>query len=179
MYRNILVAVDGSPVSALALKKAIELARITHARLCLFHALDELSISTALDPSRSYVGGWRAALVKQGEALLAEAAAAARQAGLEVETSLRDGFSGPVHVEIAEKAKAWGADLIVAGTHGRRGIHRLLLGSCAEQILRHAPVPVLLFRMPASSGGTQAAASSSVHTRPCATESNTPVDQRA
>lgn len=150
MYRNIFVAIDGSPASTLALKKAVELAAIAKARLCLFHALDELSISTALDPSRSYIGNWKAMLVQQGGVLLEKAAATAKQSGVDAETFLHDGFTGPVYKEVAEKARDWGADLIVAGTHGRRGIQRLLLGSCSEQIMRYATIPVLLVRMPES-----------------------------
>jgi nucleotide-binding universal stress UspA family protein len=59
---------------------------------------------------------------------------------------------------VIEQAKAWGADLIVIGTHGRRGVGRLLLGSDAEQIVRMAPVPVLLVRAPEVKEGTAAPA---------------------
>ena len=47
---------------------------------------------------------------------------------------------------VIAKAKEWGAQLIVLGTHGRRGVGRMLLGSDAEQVLRQSPVPVLLVR---------------------------------
>jgi len=53
---------------------------------------------------------------------------------------------------VAEQASIWKADLIVIGTHGRRGAKRLLMGSDAEQIVRSAPAPVLLVRMPAVKG---------------------------
>jgi nucleotide-binding universal stress UspA family protein len=43
-------------------------------------------------------------------------------------------------------AKEWSADLIVCGTHGRRGLRRIVMGSDAEYIVRHAPVPILLIR---------------------------------
>lgn len=49
---------------------------------------------------------------------------------------------------IVEQAKAWDAEMIVIGTHGRRGVGRMLLGSDAEQTVRIAPVPVLLVRSP-------------------------------
>ncbi len=55
-------------------------------------------------------------------------------------------------------ARAWGADLIVLGTHGRRGLARVLMGSDAEQIARTAPVPVLLVRLPAGADGSAASA---------------------
>jgi nucleotide-binding universal stress UspA family protein len=139
MYRNILVAIDGSPASALALKKAIELAAITKARLCLFHALDELSISTALDSSRSYVGNWKAVLLQEGQAFLDEAAAKARQAGIETETCLQDGFAGPVHMEIAEKAKAWGGGPD-CGRHTRPPRHP---AAVSGELRRADPAPCL------------------------------------
>jgi nucleotide-binding universal stress UspA family protein len=47
---------------------------------------------------------------------------------------------------VVDEAKRWGAELIVIGTHGRRGVGRMLMGSDAEQILRLSPVPVLLVR---------------------------------
>ena len=49
---------------------------------------------------------------------------------------------------VANAARLWNADLIVVGTHGRRGVGRMLLGSGAEQIVRLAPVPVLVVRSP-------------------------------
>ena len=72
----------------------------------------------------------------------------AASAGVEAETLL---FTSPVKRVcgvVVEQAKTWKADLIVIGTHGRHGVGRLLLGSDAEQILRLAPVPVLLVRSP-------------------------------
>ena len=47
---------------------------------------------------------------------------------------------------VADEARRWNADLIVVGTHGRRGVGRMLLGSGAEQVIRMAPVPVLVIR---------------------------------
>ena len=53
---------------------------------------------------------------------------------------------GPVGAAIVEYAEQWPADLIVIGTHGRRGIRRLAMGSDAEFVIRTTPVPVLLVR---------------------------------
>jgi hypothetical protein len=65
-----------------------------------------------------------------------------------VETVLRDNFAVPVHELIVTEAGAWPADLVVLGTHGRRGIGRVVLGSSAENVLRRSPIPVLLVRSP-------------------------------
>ncbi|MCG3189203.1 MAG: hypothetical protein LKCHEGNO_01489 [Burkholderiaceae bacterium] len=62
------------------------------------------------------------------------------------ETALNDTFTARVCDVVVQEALEWKADLIVIGTHGRRGASRLLLGSDAEQVLRLAPVPVLLVR---------------------------------
>jgi nucleotide-binding universal stress UspA family protein len=63
-----------------------------------------------------------------------------------VDVTLREMLAGRVFEQVLEEADAWKADLIVIGTHGRRGVRRMFLGSDAEQILRSASVPVLLVR---------------------------------
>ena len=65
-----------------------------------------------------------------------------------VDTVLVERTAARISERIVEQAKAWGAELIVIGTHGRRGVGRMLLGSDAEQTVRIAPVPVLLVRAP-------------------------------
>jgi nucleotide-binding universal stress UspA family protein len=62
----------------------------------------------------------------------------------DVDARLADGDGIDLPAIVAAEARAWGADLVVAGTHGRRGLDRLLLGSVAEGILRRSAVPVLL-----------------------------------
>jgi nucleotide-binding universal stress UspA family protein len=147
MYQRILVPVDGSPTSLRGLEEAIGLARLVGGRLRLIHAVDELSV--ALGGS----GGFMAAapdtfhLLRQGgEQVLASAKARVEAAGLTVDTVLDDTLGGRVCDLVARHAQQWPADLIVIGTHGRRGVGRLLMGSDAEQVLRLAPVPVLLVR---------------------------------
>jgi nucleotide-binding universal stress UspA family protein len=86
-------------------------------------------------------------LLRDGGAEILDAAKAqVEAAGLPVDTLLRDSFAGRVCDHVVEAAKAWDAQLIVIGTHGRRGAGRMFMGSDAEQILRQAPVPVLLVR---------------------------------
>ncbi|MFO7288052.1 MAG: universal stress protein [Gammaproteobacteria bacterium] len=81
-----------------------------------------------------------------GARLLQECESKAAQAGIAVGTSLIETPGGPAGEAIVNIADDIGADLIVCGTHGRRGLRRLVMGSDAEHIVRRASVPVLLVR---------------------------------
>ncbi|HET7877050.1 MAG TPA: universal stress protein, partial [Methylomirabilota bacterium] len=76
----------------------------------------------------------------------AKAGARAREAGVAVEPALLESDGRRVAAVVVDEARWWEADLIVVGTHGRRGLDRLLLGSVAEGVVRAAPVTVLLVR---------------------------------
>lgn len=88
----------------------------------------------------------RAPQVHVAHRILQALVAVVDAAGIEVDTVVYDSFSGVVHELVTQEANKWAAELSVLGTHGRRGIGRLVLGSGAESILRYAPVPVLLVR---------------------------------
>lgn len=146
-HRRILVAIDGSHASERALDEGIAIARLSHAELRVIHVVDDLSVSMAFNPYAGYYTGELISQLRQaGAQLLARAAARASAAGAVVYTALYDDLGLPVQERILEIARSWPADLIVMGTHGRRGVGRVLLGSCAEGVLRDAPVPVLLVR---------------------------------
>lgn len=146
MYQRILVPVDGSPTSTKGLGEAIALAKLTGAHLRLIHVIDELSFAMSMEGYVGYVGDWVEELRVGGRKLLQEAQAKAQAEGVQAETVLRDQLQGAIDQVVIAEAASWPADLIVIGTHGRRGIGRMLLGSSAESILRHASVPVLLVR---------------------------------
>lgn len=150
MYRRILVPVDGSPTSSAGLEAAMGLARLTGARLQLIHVVDELPFVMSVEGSGAMSGDVLALLRESGERVLAEARQRVEHEGIGVETLLFDSLDGRLADRVAEQTKAWDADLIVLGTHGRRGMRRMLLGSDAEEILRMSTVPVLLVRAPAS-----------------------------
>src|SRR3989338_2156883 len=149
MYSKILVAADGSDTSRHALKQAIELARKLSAKLRIVHAVDmtwlpigpEVGIDT---------GAQSAARREAGEKIIAAARNTAQEAGFEAETELIETETPVQHVAeaIAEEALRWGADLVVLGTHGRRGFQRLMPGSVAEKMARPSPTPVLLVPLP-------------------------------
>jgi len=88
----------------------------------------------------------RRELQERGREILKDAATVAHQQGVEADTECVDAPLGPVGEVIVDCAQEWGADLIVIGTHGRRGIRRLVMGSDAEHVVRTATVPVLLLR---------------------------------
>jgi len=148
MFQQILVPVDGSLTSMRGLEQAIDVARLAKGRMRLIHVVDELSAAMAMDAYSSYAGDWTNLLRDNGAKLLAECRQKVEAAGIAVDTVLRDTFDGPVHEVVVKEATSWPADLIVLGTHGRRGAKRLFLGSSAEHILRSAPAPVLLVRAP-------------------------------
>lgn len=148
MYKRILVAVDGSATSERALHEGIALATAHRARLRLVHVVDEL---TAAGDTPATPGEFWKAVRKAGTLILAGARARAATAGVEAETKLAEirTFGGVVRRVpnlIVEDARRWNADLIVIGTHGRRGLSKLLLGSVADGVVRTAGTSVLLVR---------------------------------
>ena len=96
-------------------------------------------------------------LIDAGAKILAEAKARVEASGVTVDTFLSESFGSRVCDFVVEQAKLWNADLIVIGTHGRRGVRRLYSGSDAEQIVRTAPVPVLLVRIKEVNGSAVSA----------------------
>jgi nucleotide-binding universal stress UspA family protein len=146
MYKYILVAVDGSDTAKLALREAIKLAKEQRAELRLIHVIDESLI--AWDASDAMVAAETVhnALRKAGQAIVDKALAQVRKADLKAQVVLPETFGERIASVIVKEAKRWPADLIVIGTHGRRGVDRLLLGSVAEGVVRLSAKPVLLIR---------------------------------
>ena len=152
MYQRILVPVDGSSTSSRGLEEAIKLARLTGASLRLIHVVDALTFATGSELYGVYASDVVPKVREAGKQTLEQASSQVQQQGIKVDALLFDSLPTGVSEIVVEQALAWPADLIVIGTHGRRGVGRLLLGSDAEQIVRLAPVPVLLVRSPAVAG---------------------------
>ena len=153
-YQHILVAVDGSPTSDHAVAQATGLARATGGRIRLLNVMDPLAHISGFERPEVYSQEVLPRLQKAGEALLQQARERVKQEGVAVDTVLIENLNARVAQLVVEHASAWGADLIVLGTHGRRGLERVLMGSDAEQIARTSPVPVLLVRLPAGAAPT-------------------------
>lgn len=148
MYQRILVPVDGSANSKRGLAEAIALARLAEGRIRLVHVMDEPFVAPGSNGVMSGAAEMYEVVRKNAADVIAEATECVRSAGIAVDHEVLDSFAGRICELVVSAARRWPADLIVIGTHGRRGIGRLLLGSDAEQILRIAPVPVLLVRLP-------------------------------
>lgn len=146
MYQRILVPTDGSATAEKGLTEAIGLAKATGAHIRLVHVVDAMSAAMGADGFVGYSAEVLPLLRGAGNEILGSARKRVEAAGIGVDVTLREVLSGRVSDEVLEEAAAWKADLIVIGTHGRRGVRRLILGSDAEQVLRSATVPVLLVR---------------------------------
>ena len=146
MYQRILVPVDGSPTSNAGLAEAIKLAKLTGACVRVLHVVDETAFLMGGDSFTPMSGDVFTLLKEAGQAVLEAARVKVSAAGLPVQVALFDGFTGRLSDRVAEQVRDWRADVMVLGTHGRRGVGRMLMGSDAEQIVRTATVPVLLVR---------------------------------
>jgi nucleotide-binding universal stress UspA family protein len=145
VYTKILVPLDGGEVAQLGLHQAIELARRLGSRIRLLHIINDLPLIPPEVTGATFDQLFER-VRDDGLSLLKQAQTTVRAAGIEVDTELLDAGGTSVGEGIVREAVAWQADLIVCGTHGRRGIRRLVMGSDAEHVLRESPVPVLLVR---------------------------------
>jgi nucleotide-binding universal stress UspA family protein len=145
MYQRILVPLDGSPTSGRGVLEAIKLASGQQSVVFFLHVVDDFRMLVEMTSVRSYDEMLRG-LRQYGLEVLGKARQAADEAGLHHEELLREVTNQRVADVIVEQAKQHGCDVIVMGTHGRRGFNRIAMGSEAEQVARTSPVPVLLVR---------------------------------
>ena len=145
-YKRILVPVDGSATSNEGLREAIELAKALGASIRLVHVADEHFIAAMGIEYAGSVDDLMHSVKAAGRKVLRKAEGAVGRAGVESTSVMLETLTGPVADPVVNEAKKCRADLIVIGTHGRRGVRRLVMGSDAEQIVRLSPVPVLLVR---------------------------------
>jgi hypothetical protein len=147
MYKKILVPIDGSAAAARGLEEAIKLATDQKAAIRLIHVINELMVVTSYEAT-IYTADLIHALRESGNKLLDRAKQQVAKAGLTVETEMLEAHGGQAGNTIAKDVERSHADLIVIGTHGRRGLSRVVMGSDAEQVVRLSKVPVLLVRTP-------------------------------
>ncbi len=148
MYKKILVPVDGSETSIVALQEAIKLARSEFTGLRIIHVADSAASIWDSEFAPVDLEQIRESVRSYARGILEHAQRMAREAGVDAEIRLVE-LQAPgrrVAKLIAEQAREWPADLIVIGTHGRHGIDHLLLGSVAEGVMRLSSAPVLLVR---------------------------------
>lgn len=146
MYKRILVPIDGSATSRAGLREAVRLAKAANGQLRLLHVVDDLPFVLSGDAYPGAMGDILDMIFKEAKQLLEQSRDEVIAENVAADVVLCQRLKGRICEHVAEQATAWNADLIVLGTHGRRGAGRFLLGSDAEQVLRTAPVPVLLIR---------------------------------
>lgn len=144
LYQHILVPIDGSETSLIAMKEAIKLGKALNSKITVVQVM-------ALDPfiADAYVKtGQTNDLIERTRTYLLDILEHAKQEfadeGIAVETKLLEGFV--VHEEIIQAAQDLNADLIVMGSHGRTGVRKLVLGSVAQKVLGESHIPVLIVR---------------------------------
>lgn len=146
MYRKILVAVDRSSSSRRAMEEAVRIAQPMHAKIRAIYVLDRA-------PAYPYTCHYDMnlldkALTRDGQEALGEAAQVFAAGGIDADTELvkTARMTEDVPECLQRYALQYGADLVVMGTHGRRGVRRAVLGSVAERFVRASSCPVLLVR---------------------------------
>lgn len=137
-YRKILIAVDGSEYALNAAKKGLELAQQLNASIALLFVVDTRKAIGNVDAGISHEDALLI-LKKEAEQTLDQVAEVYSGTGI-----VKFMPEGHPRQEILKIAEIWEADLIVLGTHGRKGLMHLLLGSSAEYIVRHSKVPVMV-----------------------------------
>ncbi len=139
-FQRILVAVDSSPIAAHAAEVGIELARALAGEVAFVHAIDpDLAIAPGGGASSAELIAFA---TQEGRKLLA----GFRQRARSQPAPLEFVPVGRPASEVVKAAREWPADLIVIGSHGRGGVARVVLGSVADGVLRHAPCPVIVVR---------------------------------
>ena len=147
MYKRIAVAVDGSETSTMALNEAIKLAKVMNATLLLLYVCEEMPVVWNADGMTPFpMEEVTKAFIDAGKQLLQQDRASLADSGVEIETKLVEDYDGRIGAVISKEAELWLADLLVIGTHGRKGISHLMMGSVAEGVMRTANMPVLLVR---------------------------------
>ncbi len=136
MYKKVMVAIGDDETSSFALQEALHIAATDGAKLCVVHAAAKADD----EENKSQRAGVK----------LLERAKSAAVAVAEIETRLLDaegeyGLNG-IADAIANVAVGWGADLLVVGTKGRRGLERLVIGSVAEKLVHTVEISILLVR---------------------------------
>lgn len=139
---TIVVATDFSEQAEKATREALELARVCNARVHLVHAWS-VSFVAAPELPTPVPASFIDDLARGAQAALDEALHKHRTVGVTLTGVALYGDARDVVIDVARQQHA---DLLVVGTHGRRGLRRAILGSVAEGVLRYAPCAVLVVR---------------------------------
>lgn len=148
MYKHILIATDGSDVGQKGLDHGLSLAKALGARVTIVTVSEPFPLFAGSDagyaPSATMIENYQAEQKSAADTILTAANQVADRVGVSVETIRLDSVA-PAEA-IVEAAKSHNCDLIVMGSHGRRGLGRLVLGSKTSEVVAHGHVPVLVVR---------------------------------
>ena len=145
MYSKILVPIDGSECANAGLREVVRVADQKAGRVLLVHVIE------SLQPNGEHPVGTVGAIIqaaprKDGENILQLAQRTLLPLGVTCEAALAELRGQRIAQIIVAHALRWNAELIVMGTHGRKGVSRMVLGSTTEDVIRTTPVPVLVVR---------------------------------
>lgn len=144
MFKHILVPVDGSPTSMLAVSRAAALAKTFGSAVTALYVIDPYPF-TGVGADFAYgQAQYLSAATAEANAALDAVKQAMQEAGVEVNTVVGEGHA--VHDGIVRAIESTGADLVVMGSHGRRGLEKLMLGSVTQRVLGVVRIPVLVVR---------------------------------
>ena len=144
MFKHILVPVDGSETSLQAVSKAAELAKVFNSEVTAVYVLDPYPF-TGVGADFAYgQAQYLSAATAEANKALEDVTERMKDTGVTVKTLVGEGHA--IHEGIVRGGENVGADLIVMGSHGRRGLEKLVLGSVAQRVLQTAKVPVLVVR---------------------------------
>lgn len=146
MFKNILLATDGSEASAHAAQLAVNLARTHGARLTALYVVDPYPYLSIGETNPLGVQAYMAAAQQHAAQAHAKVAALCAAPGAAIALEVRMAENVSAATGIVQTARDEGADLIIMGSHGRTGIVRLMLGSVAAKVAAESPVPVLIAR---------------------------------
>ncbi len=143
LFDKILVPVDGSRYSLDAVHLAAKIARFHGSELKLFHVLDVLVVDKLKSFSKKNRGSIQEELRHDAHGFLKDMEYEIRKEKVNLEVLIKEGIP---HEAILKEASSWGAELIVMGKLGRRGISHIVLGSVTERVVEFSDVPVLVVK---------------------------------
>jgi nucleotide-binding universal stress UspA family protein len=146
VFRHILIATDGSPISNKAAKAGIALARALGARVTAYYAVDDLQplFVEGYMMDQAMVDELDARAKALGKKRVDAIAKTARAAGVRVDALVSK--ASTAYAGIIDAAKRQRCDVIVMGSHGRRGLSKLMMGSVTQKVLTHSKIPVVVYR---------------------------------
>lgn len=144
MYKRILLPVDGSECSKVALEHGLQLAKTLGSEVVLLHAVENPLSVYAVPETLAYNKELFDTLKETGRKTLEAAQMLADEKGVKAETKFLESIA-PIEAILGTLESC---DVVVMGTHGRRGFDRWMFGSVAEGVLRHANKPCLMIRHP-------------------------------